>query len=317
MSRGPIHLERSQGRYAVSMQNGGMQGKTVLVTGATRGIGQVTAQELARRGAHVVIMGRDADRTARTAQEVGAQDFIVADLSDLTSTARAAAEFRDRYDRLDVLVNNAGAIFETRQVTSDGIEMTWALNHLAPFLLTRQLLSLLLVTPDSRVVTVASAAHQPARLQFKDLEFKGRYSAWGAYGQSKLANILFARELARRGAGVQSYSLHPGVVASGFGHNGQGYLKRLYKYVDRFAISPAQGAQTSIYLASTKDRLVNGGYYVNRRLATPGARALDDGAAYRLWALSEEYVQRAVPPKALPTWEEIVRDVRGLSSPEA
>lgn len=305
---------QTPGGYAVPMQNAGMAGKTVLVTGATNGIGLVTARELARRGADVVILGRNADRTARVAQDVGAHAFIVADLSEMKSTVRAAAEFCDRYDRLDVLVNNAGAIFETRQTSSEGVEMTWALNHLAPFLLTRQLMSLLLVTPGSRVVTVASAAHQPARLDLNDPEFRARkYSAWGAYGQSKLANVLFARELARRGAGVQSYSLHPGMVASGFGHNGQGNLNRLYKYVDRFAITPDEGARTSVYLSSTSDQLVNGGYYVKRRPSTPSARALDDGAAYRLWELSEGYVQGAVKPRTLPTWEEILREVRNLT----
>ena len=296
------------------MQNAGIQGKTVLVTGATNGIGLVTARELAGRGANVVIMGRNAERTARTAREVGAQEFIVADLTELKATAQAAAEFRDRHDRLDVLVNNAGAIFESRQVSSEGVELTWALNHLAPFLLTRQLMSLLLVTPGSRVVTVASMVHKPAQIHFTDPEFKARkYNAWVAYGQSKLANILFARELARRGAGVQSYSLHPGMVASGFGHNGQGNLKRMYGVIDRFAITPDEGAQTSVYLASTSDRLVNGGYYVNSHLTTPSARALDDGMAYRLWELSEKYVQGVVEPRTLPTWEEILREVRNVT----
>lgn len=296
------------------MQNGGMAGKTVLITGATNGLGLVTARELALRGANVVVMGRDAAKTARVTKDVDAHDFILADLTELHAVAQAAAEFRERHDRLDVLVNNAGAIFETRQVSRDGIEMTWALNHLAPFLLTRQLMSLLLVTPGSRVVTVASMAHQPARVHFDDPEFKARkYSAWGAYGQSKLANILFARELARRGAGVQSYSLHPGMVASGFGHNGQGTLKRLYRYIDRFAVTPDEGAQTSVYLSSTGDQLVNGGYYVKSRLSTPSARALDDGAAYRLWEQSERYVQSVVEPKTLPAWKDILGEGRDLN----
>ena len=227
------------------------------------------------------------------AAEIGASDLLLADLSELGQVRRLAAQFRERYNRLDVLINNAGAMFEQRRETGEGLEMTWALNHLSPFVLTHELLALLLVTPGSRVVTVASMAHQLARLRFEDPEYRrGGYSGWAAYGQSKLANILFARELARRGAGLHSYALHPGAVASGFSAATSGAAARAYRLVDRFSVTPEVGAQTSIYLASTSDPLPNGGYFVRSQSARPHARALDDGAAARLWALSEQYLAR-------------------------
>lgn len=283
----------------------------MLVTGATGGIGLVTARALASAGHGVVIVGRNPAKTEQVAREIGAE-FLLADLSDLAQVRRVADEFRERYDRLDVLINNAGAIFSKPQFTREGIEMTWALNHLAPFLLTRELMSLLLVTPGARVVTVASMAHQAARIQFADPELRERYSAWTAYGQSKLANILFARELARRGGGLKSYSLHPGMVASGFGHNQTGPFEKFYRVIDRFAVTPEVGAQTSIYLATTDDVLPNGGYFVKSAPTAPSARALDDGAAARLWALSEKYVESRATHRD-PSWPEILREVRSLT----
>ncbi len=269
-----------------------MGDKTVLVTGATNGIGLVTARELARRGARVVIVGRDPGKTARVAQEVGAADALIADLSELVQVRRVAAEFRERIGRLDVLVNNAGAYYARRQETRGGIEMTWALNHLAPFLLTRELLPLLHQAQDPRVVTVSSDAHRFGRIRFDDPEFRRGYSGWSAYAQSKLANILFARELARREPGVRSNSLHPGMVRTGFGHNNGGGTSLLWRLIDRFAISPEQGARTSIYLASEPELSTSGRYFVREREVKPAPRALDDGAAQRLWTLSEEYVGR-------------------------
>ncbi len=281
----------------------------MLVTGATNGIGQVTARELARQGNQVVIVGRDPARTAAVAQQIGAAGHLLADLSEMSQVRRATDEFRERFDRLDVLVNNAGAMFQQRRETQEGIEMTWALNHLAPFLLTRELMSLLLVTPGSRVVTVASAAHAMGRIRFGDPEWHTGYNGWAAYSQSKLANILFARELARRGAGVKSYSLHPGMVASGFAHNNGGLLSQGYRVIDRFALSPEQGAQTSLYLATTQDQLPNGAYFDRCAVARPSARALDDGAAARLWQLSKNYVQATGNARS---WSEILQNVRPL-----
>lgn len=265
--------------------------KVMLVTGATGGIGLVTARALAAAGHHTVIVGRNQDKTKRVAREIGASDYLIADLGELSQVRRIADEFRERFNRLDVLINNAGARFSKWQATAEGIEKTWALNHLAPFLLTRELMSLLLVTPGARVITVASMMHQMSQMRFADPELKQRYNGWNAYGQSKLANILFARELARRGGGLQSYSLHPGMVASGFGHSEPGAFSQFYKLVDRFADTPEVGAQTSIYLATTTDALPNGGYFVKGAPTSPSARALDDGAAARLWALSEKYVE--------------------------
>lgn len=301
-----------------AMSHGDMAGKTVLITGATGGIGLVTARELALQGARVTIVGRDASKTAQVAREINASKWLVADLGELSQVRRVAAEYREHADRLDVLINNAGAHFQKRQETSEGIERTWALNHLSPFLLTRELLSLLLVTPGARVVTVSSAAHQSARIRFDDPEFKAGYNGWAAYAQSKLANILFARELARRGAGIQSNALHPGVVATGFGHSNRGRFSQMYRLADRFAVTPEVGAQTSVMLASDPYINVSGGYFEKGRPTKPSAHALDDAAAARLWTLSESYV---VPADEMALrhavghlpWPEILREVREIT----
>lgn len=269
-----------------------MAGKTVLVTGATGGIGLVTARELARMGADVWIVGRSAEKTAGVAREIGAAGTLLADLSELAQVRRAAAQFRERVGQLDVLVNNAGGLFSRRQETREGVEMTWALNHLAPFLLTREVLPLLRLSPAGRVVTVSSSAHAFGRIRFDDPEFRRGYGGggWFAYGQSKLANVLFARELARREPGLRSNSLHPGRVRTGFGYNNGGAFNRLWSVVDRFAIPVEQGARTSILLASDPGLTVTGRYFDQEREVRAAPQALDDGAALRLWELSEEYV---------------------------
>lgn len=269
----------------------GHPGPVTLITGATGGIGQATARALAAQGHQVVIVGRDPQRTAQVARTIGAAGHLIADLSELPQVRRVAREFQDRYARLDVLINNAGAIFQERRETREGLEMTWALNHLSPFVLTQGLLPLLRSTPGARVVTVSSAAHHFGRIRFDDPEFRRGYGGWAAYAQSKLANILFARELARR-SGLPSASLHPGMVASGFGHSNGGLFSQAYRLVDRFAISAEQGAQTSIFLAQTDQALPRGSYYADSALARPAAHALDDGAAARLWTLSEAYAQQ-------------------------
>jgi retinol dehydrogenase-12 len=267
-----------------------MRGRAVLVTGATNGIGLVTARELAGAGARVYIVGRDAEKTARVAGEIGAAGTLVADLSERAQVRRAAAEFRDREERLDVLVNNAGAFYARRQETREGTEMTWALNHLAPFLLTRELLPLLRQARDARVVTVSSEAHRFGRIRFDDPEFRRGYSGWAAYSQSKLANVLFASELARREPWLRSNSLHPGMVRTGFGHNNGGRVSLLWRVVDRFAITPEEGALTTLRLASDPSLAVSGSYFSKERLTRPARQARDDGAAARLWTLSEEAV---------------------------
>ncbi|MPY65773.1 SDR family oxidoreductase [Deinococcus sp. SDU3-2] len=264
--------------------------KTMLVTGATGGIGKETARELARMGARVLIVGRNPQKTADAAREVGAAGHLVADLSEMKQVRRAAAEFREREGRLDVLVNNAGAFYAERQETREGVEMTWALNHLAAFLLTRELLPLLRGSRHARVVTVSSAAHAQGRIRWDDPEFRRGYRGWAAYSQSKLANVLFARELARREPGLLSNSLHPGLVRSGFAHNNGGLIDRAWGLVDRFGITPEEGAQTSIRLAADPSLLVSGRYFSQEKVAKEAPQARDDEAAARLWALSEEYV---------------------------
>ncbi|MDL2345080.1 SDR family oxidoreductase [Deinococcus sp. MIMF12] len=267
-----------------------LSGQTMLVTGATGGIGKETARELARMGARVFVVGRNARKTEDAAREVGAAGHLVADLSEMGEVRRAAAEFREREGRLDVLVNNAGAFYAQRQETRGGTEMTWALNHLAPFLLTRELLPLLRGSRQGRVVTVSSAAHAQGRMRWDDPEFRRGYRGWAAYGQSKLANVLFARELARREPGLLSNSLHPGLVRSGFAHNNGGLVGRVWGLVDRFGITPQQGARTSIRLAADPSLLLSGRYFSQEKVAREAPQGRDDAAAARLWALSEEYV---------------------------
>ena len=271
-----------------------MKGRSVLVTGATGGIGLETARELARRGADVTVLGRNPEKTARVAQEVGAAGTLIADLGDMAQVRQVAAEFRDRVGRLDVLVNNAGAFYTERQETREGTELTWALNHLAPFLLTRELLPLLRAGNAPRVVTVSSGAHVMGRIRFDDPEFRRSYRGWAAYSQSKLANILFTRELARRESWLQANTLHPGFVSTGFGQDNP-----MFSWVSRLGLTPEEGAQTSIHLAADPI-LVSGRYFVESRETLPAPQALDDGAALRLWRLSEDYVDGEAqrPPEA-------------------
>ncbi|MBZ9749314.1 SDR family NAD(P)-dependent oxidoreductase [Deinococcus sp. HMF7604] len=264
-------------------------GSTVLITGATGGIGLVTARELAQQGHRVLLVGRNPSRTEAAAQATGAARTFLADLSELRQVRRLAQEVAAQLPQLDLLVNNAGALYTQRQETREGIEQTWALNHLSPFLLTRELLPLLRQSAAPRVVTVASAAHAFGRLRLDDPEFRRGYGGWAAYAQSKLANILFARELSRREPGLLSSSVHPGMVATGFAHNNGGWLSRAYRLIDRFALTPEEGAQTTLH-AATAPLAASGRYYSNRREATPAPQAQDDGAALRLWSLSEAYL---------------------------
>ncbi len=271
-----------------------MKGRSVLVTGATGGIGLETARELARRGADVTVLGRNPEKTARVAQEIGAAGTLNADLGEMAQVRRVAAEFRDRVGRLDVLINNAGAFYTERQETREGTELTWALNHLAPFLLTRELLPLLRAGNAPRVVTVSSGAHMMGRIRFDDPEFRRSYRGWAAYSQSKLANILFTRELARREPWLQANTLHPGFVSTGFGQDNP-----MFSWVSRLGLTPEEGARTSIHLAADRI-LVSGRYFVQSRETLPAPQALDDGAALRLWQLSEDYVggEAHVPAEA-------------------
>ena len=273
-----------------------MLGKTCLVTGATLGIGRETALGLARIGARVVIVGRDYTRTreaaAQIAREAGAGDvdYLVADLSSQSEVRRLAEAFGGKYPKLDVLVNNAGAVFTRRETTADGIERTWALNHLAEFLLTWLLLERLRAGAPARVVNVASAAHTSGRINFDDLQGDKKYSGIGAYAQAKLANIMFTYALARRleGSGVTANCLHPGVVATGFGHNTPGLMSTLLKLARPLLITPQKGAATSIYLASSPDVAnVSGKYFAKCKPLAASKLSRDTAAQERLWDVSE------------------------------
>lgn len=273
-----------------------LDGAIVVVTGATSGIGRATAEALAGKGAHVVIVSRDASRCAELAEHIartgGVATFFAADLSNQREV-RAAAEFIcARFPRVDVLVNNAGAIFEKRLVSADGFEMTWALNHLSYFLLTHLLLEALKAAPAARIINVSSDAHFAVRhIPFDDLNFERRpYRAFGAYSLSKLANVMFTYALARRleGTRVTANALHPGAVATNFGRNLGGLLGWAFRtLVARFALTPQQGAQTSIYLATTPEVARQSGLYFDRcRPKRSSPLSYDRDAQERLWAIS-------------------------------
>lgn len=288
-----------------------MTGKVVLVTGATNGIGEAAAREIARAGATVVIVGRNPEKTARTVEnirrETGNENVrqAIADLSVQSEVRELAAQFLEKYDRLDVLLNNAGAIFNQRYESEDGIELTFALNHLNYFLLTNLLLDRIKATAaqygEARIINVSSGAHQIARngMRFADLEYKEGYAGFTAYGQSKLANILFTRELAHRLADtkVTVNALHPGFVYTGFNLNNGGIITALQKLISPLvARTPEKGAETSIYLAlSPAVQGVTGKYFVDKKAAAPSAAAQDDAAARRLWEISAEMTGLAVP----------------------
>jgi NAD(P)-dependent dehydrogenase (short-subunit alcohol dehydrogenase family) len=279
----------------------GVHGKRLVITGATAGIGLAAATELARRGAAITVVARSRararDAAARIAHEATWReepDIVLADLSSQAAVRRLAAELLDRYPRIDVLANNAGAVNSKRTTTEDGIELTWAVNHLAPFLLTTLLLDRLVASAPARVITTASAAHVGAHIPFDDLE-SGDDSARGfrRYGQTKLANILFTSELARRleGTGVTANCYHPGYVASNFNLN-NGISRRVAMTLGRpFARSNERGADTLVWLAdSAAVTGQSGWYFVDRRLGKPSAAALDHAAAERLWELSARQV---------------------------
>jgi NAD(P)-dependent dehydrogenase (short-subunit alcohol dehydrogenase family) len=274
-----------------------MSGKTCIVTGATSGIGLVTARDLARLGATTVIVGRDADKGVATVASIQAEtenvavEFMLADLSVQAQVRRLAEEFKSRHSRLDVLVNNVGAFFFRRKISPDGIEMTFALNYLNVFLLTNLLLDSLQASAPARVVNVASEGHRNAELDLDDLQSERKYSGMGAYGQAKLAVVLFTYELARRTdpAAVTVNALHPGFVATNIGQN-NGWLFKLVKPVLKLvAISPEEGAQTSIYLASSPEVAgVTGQYFEEQKPVASSPLSYDEATAYSLWEISAE-----------------------------
>jgi NAD(P)-dependent dehydrogenase (short-subunit alcohol dehydrogenase family) len=274
-----------------------MTGKVCLITGATSGIGWETAKALASQGAMVALVGRDAARTQKAIDGIRANapkaqlESYSGDLSAQEQVRRLAQEFQSRHDRLDVLINDAGAVFTTRRESVDGIEMTLALNHLAPFLLTSLLLDTLKAGAPSRIVTVSSGAHLSAKVNFDDLQLARSYSPWRAYGQSKLMNVLFTNEVARRLAdtGVTANTLHPGFVASNFGKSEGPFWTAAFSLMRPFMISAENGAQTVIYLASSPEVAgATGGYYVDCKPSRSSNIARDEPTARRLWEVSEQ-----------------------------
>lgn len=272
-----------------------MNGKTVVITGATSGIGNVAAETLAKMGARIVVVARGKShgnaklaRLSSIAPGI-AHSLYLADLLHLSEVKRVAAEIAHREPPIDVLINNAGALFSRRQTTGDGLERTFALNHMAYFVLTEGLRGRLLAAGGARIVNTASEAHRNATLDFDDLQSTKGYGGRKAYGRSKLCNILFTRELARRlrGTGVTANCLHPGFVATRFGDQSGGLISSLIGLAKFFAIAPEKGAETIVYLATSREVAeITGQYFYKCRLTTPARSAQDDRSALVLWQRS-------------------------------
>ncbi len=269
--------------------------QTMLVTGATDGIGYHTAKALAQTGARVIIVGRNPKKTASVVHEIRSAtgnpnvDSLVADLSSQAQVRSLAEEFKARYSRLHVLVNNAGALFMRRELSVDGIEMTFALNHLGYFLLTILLLEPIFASRPARIINVSSAAHHSATLDMEDLQNERNYSAWKAYSRSKLANIYFSYELARRldGRGVTVNALHPGFVATNFGKSNGGIFRPIFKLFHLAALDAEEGAKTSIHLALSPDVAeISGKYFAESREMRSSTASYDLATARRLWDAS-------------------------------
>jgi NAD(P)-dependent dehydrogenase (short-subunit alcohol dehydrogenase family) len=287
-----------------------VRGKTILITGASSGIGFHAAIELARRGARIAMVGRDPGRSGTAAREVtarsGSKDvaLFICDFSSQSAIRRLGETIRARYDRLDVLVNNAGGVNKTRTTTVDGIETTFAVNHLASFLLTNLLLDLVVRSAPARIVTVASVGHRQATtVDFGDLQFERGYSLMRAYSRSKLANILFSNELARRlaGTGVTSNSLHPGSVDTRIWSGAPWWAKPLIQVVFRpFFISAEQGGSYIVALAARPDLgAVTGQYFEKDKSSVPSPLATDEALAVRLWDVSAAMVN--LPGRPAPS----------------
>lgn len=286
-----------------------LQDKVCLITGATGGIGLITARHLAQRGAHVVLVSRSAQKCADVQAQIKATtgnpniEFIAGDLSSMRAVKQIADAFLAGHERLDVLVNNAGAVFANRQVSADGYEMTMALNHLNYFHLTNLLLDALLRSAPARIVNVSSDAHRMGSINFDDLMSEKKYSAFGVYSMSKLANVMFTYELARRleDSGVTANALHPGFVASNFGRSNGGMWNLLFPVIQVFAISPEKGAETSIHLAASPEvEGVTGKYFDKKKAVKSADASYDTAVQRRLWEVSETLVQQAMaaPVKA-------------------
>lgn len=275
-------------------------GKRVLITGATGGIGLAAARDLARRGAKLAIVARSEARAGEAVRQIkaasgtdGEVDVLLADLASQASIRGLAAEALERYSRLEVLVNNAGAVNSQRRITEDGIELTWAVNHVAPFLLTTLLLDRIRASAPARIVTTSSAAHLRAQIPFDDMSGERTYGpfGFGRYSQTKLANILFTLEVARRleGTGVTANCFHPGFVASGFNRNNGALMTFGMAIARPFGRSSEKGAETLVWLVDSPEVAgESGGYFTDMRRILPSAAGQDAEAARRLWAVSEE-----------------------------
>ena len=274
-----------------------MGGKLCMVTGATSGIGKVTAWVLAQSGAEVVVVGRNREKSEVTVDRIKQQtgnpavEYMLADLSSQAAIRQLVEVFKSQHDRLDVLVNNAGAFFLWRQESVDGIEMTFALNHLGYFLLTNLLLDTLKASAPARVINVSSGSHRGERINFNHLQGKRIYSGFRAYGESKLANIYFTYELARRleGTGITVNAMHPGFVATSIGTNNGWIVRAIRPLMDLFAMSAEEGADTINYLAISKEvEGITGKYFIRRRAVSSSSISYDESLSRRLWQVSME-----------------------------
>ena len=287
----------------------GVAGKRVLITGATNGIGLAAAIELGRRGAHLALVARSESKAAEAVRRIIAAtkaaapvDVLLADLASQSAIRRLAGEALARYPTIQVVINNAGAVYSTRRVTEDGIELTWAVNQLAPFLLTTLLVDRLEASAPARIITTSSGAHEGAQIPFDDLNAERSWGGAGftRYGQTKLANILFTAELARRleGTGVTANTFHPGFVASGFNRN-NGALMRIGMAISKpFARSSQKGAETLVWLADSEEAgSVTGGYFADLARIQPSRAAQDAETARHLWQVSEQQTLRASGPR--------------------
>ncbi|MCD6400483.1 MAG: SDR family oxidoreductase [Anaerolineales bacterium] len=268
-----------------------------MITGATSGIGKQTALEIAKRGYQTVIVGRNSEKCQLTVKEIidithnNALDFFVADLSSQQDIRKLVNDFKERYDHLDILINNAGGFFLKRELSIDGIEMTFALNHLGYFLLTLLLIDILKESEPSRIINVSSNSHMGKPINFEDIWGEKRYNSWNAYGQSKFANVLFTYELDRRlkGTGITVNALTPGFVATNIGRNNGFLSKIIMNIASLFANSVEDGAQTSVYLATSPEvKGVSGKYFVDKKAAPSDRATYDLETARRLWDLSVE-----------------------------